>query len=209
MEDARHPFSWARRVEQQKIRRLYETDARGIVDDELIDDVGYAMLARCESIIMVTEAHSGRAVCMGCRNIVPHDSRPNTTLRCEACGWQSTWREYHRSYRRKQLVGGLAMPAFLRFVERWPQARSPRDKLLAIDALVHACHMSLQREVASRPAAVNLIQGETPDVFRFLNELAYSDLSTPGLYASRDQWRERLARGASSWASRANRREPS
>jgi hypothetical protein len=41
--DQHRPFRWARRVEQEKIRRLYETDARGIVDDELIDEVGYAM----------------------------------------------------------------------------------------------------------------------------------------------------------------------
>ena len=32
---------WAPRVPQDKVRRLYETDARGIYDDELIDDVGY------------------------------------------------------------------------------------------------------------------------------------------------------------------------
>src|SRR5438309_1523131 len=29
---------WAPRVNPHKIRRLYETDARGIVDDELIED---------------------------------------------------------------------------------------------------------------------------------------------------------------------------
>ena len=42
---------WAPRVRRSKIRRLYETDALGIYDDELIDDVGYALLARCRSFL--------------------------------------------------------------------------------------------------------------------------------------------------------------
>ena len=33
--------AWARRVPQRKIRRLYETDAKGIYDEDLIDEVGY------------------------------------------------------------------------------------------------------------------------------------------------------------------------
>ncbi len=196
------PFRWARRVEQEKIRRLYETDARGIVDEELIDDVGYAMLARCESILIATEAHLGRAACMGCRRIIEHNGKPDAELACAACGWQTTWRAYHQSYRRKQLVGGLALPAFVAFAERWPTLLTPRDKLLAIDAVVHACHMSVEREIASRPAAVNLIQGATRDLLRFLNELAYSDLSTPGLDVSREQWRRRLENGRRWWAER-------
>ncbi|MEX2225792.1 MAG: hypothetical protein WEB52_05000 [Dehalococcoidia bacterium] len=35
-------IKWARRVRPETIRRLYTLDAKGIVDDELIDEVGYA-----------------------------------------------------------------------------------------------------------------------------------------------------------------------
>jgi hypothetical protein len=42
---------WAPRVNPSLIRRLYEADARGIVDDELFDDVGSALHARCQSIL--------------------------------------------------------------------------------------------------------------------------------------------------------------
>ena len=79
------PFRWARRVEQDKIRRLYETDARGIVDEELIDDVGYAMLARCESILIATRASFGDVMCKGCRASIQarRDGRQHAPcLRC-------------------------------------------------------------------------------------------------------------------------------
>jgi hypothetical protein len=192
------------------IRRLYESDERGIVDEELIDDVGYAMLARCESIVAVTEASMGRARCMGCRAIIEHDARPETALACASCGWSATWREYHESYRRKQLHGGAATPAFRTFAARWPEARTPRDKLLAIDALVHACHVSVRTDapdgVASRPAAVNLIEGTMTEVLRFLDGLAYGDASTPGLAESREQFRSTMREGWAYWRSRGKSR---
>ena len=105
------PFHWARRVAQQKIRRLYETDARGIVDEDLIDDVGYAMLARCESILIATRAHAGDVMCKGCRaNIARREGGVAAVLLCDACGWTSSWGEYHKSYKRQQLHGGAATP---------------------------------------------------------------------------------------------------
>ena len=41
----------SRRVPRHKIRRLYESDARGMLDEELLDDVGYGIYARCQDII--------------------------------------------------------------------------------------------------------------------------------------------------------------
>ena len=41
-----------------------------------------------------------------------------------------------------------------RFADEWPRARTPRDKMLLIDALIHACHVDA-RFGASRPAATN------------------------------------------------------
>jgi hypothetical protein len=49
----------ASRVNPAVIRCLYETDTRGIVDEEQIDDVGYALYRRCQGIIAATEAHDG------------------------------------------------------------------------------------------------------------------------------------------------------
>lgn len=56
-------FKWARRVQQDLIRRLYASDAKGVQDEELVNEAGYAIYARCESIRIATEAHFGRATC--------------------------------------------------------------------------------------------------------------------------------------------------
>jgi hypothetical protein len=53
--DARAKFRRAPKVRPERIRRLYERDALGLVDDELIDDVGLALHARCRSIVLVDE----------------------------------------------------------------------------------------------------------------------------------------------------------
>jgi hypothetical protein len=42
----------------------------------------------------------------------------------------------------------------------------------------------------ARPAAVNLIEGKMRDVSALLDELAYADLTTPGLTQTRDQWKQ-------------------
>lgn len=179
-------IKWARRVRQDKIRRLYTLDAKGIIDEELIDDVGYAMLARCEAIRTATRAHFGRAACPRCTSIIEHNGDKDALLSC-ACGWSTTWGEYHRTYKGKQLVGGGAYPMFRAFIERWPQARTPRDKMLAIDALIHAAHGEFKGGMG-RPAACNLIEGTMHELVRFLDDLAYGDASTAGLRETKAQW---------------------
>lgn len=46
---------WAPELRPDRIRRLYERDALGVVDSDLIDDVGLALHARCRSIVLVNE----------------------------------------------------------------------------------------------------------------------------------------------------------
>ncbi len=195
MADTNAPIRWARRVQQQKVRQLYASDARGIVDEELIDDVGYAMYARCESIRMVTEAHAGRAMCHSCRAVIEHHWVRDEPMVCESCGWTTTWEAYLKSYQHQQLYGGTGYGVFLEFLERWPKARTPRDKLLAIDWLVHACHGSA--DDIGRPAATNLIEGTATQIVSFLDELAYGEQSSPGMRESREEWKQTAEK--SSW----------
>ena len=61
---------WAPRVQQRKIRQLYDDDARGIRDEDLIEDVGYSLLCRCESFIAANGAVKGRVPCARCGQIV-------------------------------------------------------------------------------------------------------------------------------------------
>ena len=179
-------LKWARRVPQHLIERLYTLDAKGIVDEELIDEVGYALYARCESIRIVTAAAWGTATCPRCRAELKHTWNKKQVLTC-GCGWSGTWGEYLKSYQRKQLFGGNAFPVFKEFLERWPVARKPRDKLLAIDWLIHACHLPAKMPSA-RPAATNLIEGSASELAVFLDKLAYGPESTPGREETRSEW---------------------
>lgn len=181
-------FRWARRVQPDLIRRLYALDAKGVQDDELVNEVGYAIYARCESIRIATEAHAGRATCRQCRAEMRHRWARNEPLVCESCGWTTTWGDYLKSYQRKQLHGGSGYLNFLAFLDRWPKARAYRDKLLAIDWLMHQCHSTAAFPLG-RPIAVNLIEGNAHEVAAFLDELAYGAKSTPGLESTRDAWR--------------------
>ncbi len=182
---------WARRVQQQLIRRLYTLDAQGIQDDELVNEAGYAMYARCESIRIATEAHFGRATCPTCHSVIQRAGWSKDELLVCACGWQLTWGEYHKSYQRKQLVGGKAFPFFTEFLESWPRQRTYRDKLLAIDRLIHALHVDLKHGFA-RPGAVNLIECTMREALSLLHELAYGDLSTPGVVETRTTYQSTL-----------------
>jgi len=189
---------WARRVKPEKIRRLYTLDAKGIVDEELIDEVGYAMYARCLSIRTVTRAAAGRATCPRCQAEVRHAWEKNQLLECP-CGWSASWGAYLKSYQGKQLHGGQAYPMFRDFIDRWPLARSSRDKMLAIDALIHACHGQWLGQMG-RPAACNLIEGTMTELVKFLDELAYGSLSTEGMAESRERWNADLS--AAEWLQR-------
>lgn len=171
---------WARRVHPDLIRRLYASDASGIQDEELVNEVGYAMYARCQSIRVATEAHFGRAACPLCQSVIQRPGWSKEELLVCACGWQITWDEYHQSYKRKQLVGGKAFPMFTEFLDAWPKQRTYRDKLLAIDRLVHALHVDATHGFA-RPGACNLIECNMREALSLMQELAYGDSSTPGI----------------------------
>lgn len=60
---------WEPRVPPGSIRRLSVNDALGLVNEELIDEVGSSLLWRCRRILVANEAHVGRAACPRCEAI--------------------------------------------------------------------------------------------------------------------------------------------
>src|SRR5207249_3002792 len=82
---------WAPRVNPQKIRRLYETDARGIIDEELIEEVGFSLYSRCQSILIATEAHAGRVQCPRCATFVLRPPERDPVIECSQCSWRVRW----------------------------------------------------------------------------------------------------------------------
>jgi hypothetical protein len=219
VEDAELPTSpedlaairWAPRVNPNAIRRLYETDARGIVDEQQIDDVGYALYARCRSILRATEAHKGRVTCPRCEHVIERSTRAPTPaqdsgadsravaharreeiVRCERCGWRVRWREFFKTYQDKHLVGGGAVEFHEEFVAQFERARGPREKMLAIDRLIHVFHWELKNNPV-RSAARELIYARNyKELLIFLDTLTYGEQSTPGLRETKQAWNRKL-----------------
>jgi hypothetical protein len=94
---------------------------------------------------------------------------------------------------------------FRDFIDRWPAARTPRDKMLAIDALIHACHGQFKGHMG-RPAACNLIEGTMSELLPLLDELAYGEASTPGVVELRKEWK--AAVDATGWMKRLPPKRP-
>jgi hypothetical protein len=184
---------WARKVSQARIRQLYEADAAGIIDQELIDEVGTALYARCESILLVSRA---QVRCPRCRHVFQvGPGRPgDEVISCpgEGCYWQTTHRQWHNSWRHRDLIGTRAASAFRDYVERYRQAKGPREKMLLIDGLIHAFHQGIVEDMPHRSAANNLIEGSHSQVVAFLDQLTYGQGSTPGLQERRAEWQEKV-----------------
>jgi hypothetical protein len=189
---------WAPRVSQQDIRRLYEDDARGIHDDELLDEVGYGLLARCESFIAAVEAVRGRALCPRCGAMVEHSVRKDELLQCP-CGWELLWCDYFATIQHKQLSGAEpVLDLFRHYVRTFPSCTTARAKMLAIDALIHGFHYFFKTGGPTRPVAVNLIEGRLNEVIDFLDELTYGPQSADGLIQKKQEWDEKI-QTALSW----------
>jgi hypothetical protein len=193
---------WAPRVAVRKIRQLYESDARGIRDEELLDEVAFALYARCESVLTVTEAARGRLRCPRCARLCERINSPtgksrDHVFRCEGCAWETTWGTYRGSFEDRHLIGRGAVDAFQAYVDGFSQARSPQERMLLVDGLIHAIHKELA-DSPQWPAAINLVEGNVLAVTRLLEELAYGPGSTPGLAEVKARWhaiQERQAAG--------------
>ncbi len=201
--DGMDDINWAPRVPKRKIRRLYELEAKGVLDEELIEDVGFTLLLRCESILTIREAREGRVRCPRCERsgvntIIKRsgDGGPDEVVVCPQCDWRVTWGGYHATWKGKQLYSGSAVRGFETYARVYPTARTPKDKILAIDRLIHEFHHWLSNDVVlpTRSAAVNLIEGKLTDVVRFLDELTYGEGLPEEVETRRDEWRSTLDR---------------
>jgi hypothetical protein len=197
--------TWSPRVTQREIRRLYETDAKGIHDEELINEVGYGLLARCLSSIAAAEATRGKARCPQCSRVVAHAGRREELLRCE-CGWELTWRDYFKTIQHKQLLGAEpVLDQFRSYVEAFSADRTPPEKMILIDQLIHGFHWYYKTNLPTRPVAVNLIEGRLSEVVAFLDNLSCGDRSTAGVMDNYAQWDKHIESHGDWYASRRTR----
>lgn len=168
-------ISWAPKVRQALIWQLYQNDALGAVDEDLIADAGYRLLQRCRSIWLATHR---QVECPRCGTVFalketavwkilpgPH------TCPTPGCGWQITAEEWHASWRHRDLLGAAALPALITYLHDYPLARTAQERMLCIDQLIHAFHISLHTGKVGRSFANNLIEGSHKQVVDLLDRL--------------------------------------
>jgi predicted RNA-binding Zn-ribbon protein involved in translation (DUF1610 family) len=192
--------TWAPRVKRHLLGRLYENDAQGIQDEELLNEVGWGLYERCKSFILANEAVRGRAPCPVCGATILHHARPDENLRCPSCGWECSWKSYFQTIQHKQLSGAdKIIAAFQDYIDRYPAARTTQEKMLLIDILIHSWHWNIICSTDTRAAGINLIEGSYHEVIDFLDGLSYGPRSTPGAAQRWEEWRERVNQTAKMW----------
>lgn len=176
---------WAPKLRTDRLVRLYESNAGGTLDAELVDEVGWRLWERLSDVILVTR---GRVRCeCGTEFQVQIPGEPNDTpRRCPKCGWTTTTLDWHASWEHRGLNGNC--PYFERFVTDFPRATSVRERMILIDGAVHALHMTAKGEV-SNFAARNFIEGSRPRIVALLEELALGNGSAVA-EGARQRWEE-------------------
>ena len=181
-------FHWAGKVSRRDIQRLYDSEAQGLLDEDLLEKVMYTLHARVCDMFEVREAQQhGKVKCRSCGATVPQPlwyggRNKDVPLRCEQCGWETTCGEFFESYTGKDMLPGSRRELFEEFLERFSLARQPKEKMLLLDWLIHEFHV--QSGVASRLVAQNVIQGSRQQLIELLTALAGSDSGQ----ASKEAW---------------------
>jgi hypothetical protein len=178
---------WAPRLKKGKIRRLYESEATGLIDEDLLEDVFLDMVLRCESMMKANAFSRGEPVdCPACGDRVEQKSGTDR-IRCPRCKWHTTTDDYHTSCCENQVYPGGLLPAIQEFLINASVARTATDKMLMIDRIIHCFHSGLTTE-PGRPA-VNLLLGKQAGILAFLDDLARGEPKNPVMRRRIDEWR--------------------
>lgn len=180
---------WAGRVPRWKITELYQKESQGILDEDLVDDVGISFMARCISIIESTAAHQGKVKCPSCSAIIRREGLG--LVECPECDWSLPWPDYHKTYKGKHLYGGGFLPFAEAFVEDYPKARTAREKMTLIDILLNRFHGEM-RDRGHRPGAIGLIGGRPWEVKQFLDDLFEGRIVTEEQRRQESEWVSRV-----------------
>ncbi len=168
-------ITWSPKIRQAKIWRLYQNDAAGAVDEILVEDVGLGLLQRCQSIWLVTHREVECPRCGATFTLCEPDSwKPLLgvqTCPTPGCGWGTTADEWHQSWRHRELLGTAAMEPVETYLQDYPRARTTEERMVCIDQLIHAFHISLRTGRFNRSFANNLIEGSHDQVVELLDKL--------------------------------------
>ncbi|HVE76613.1 MAG TPA: hypothetical protein VND22_07600 [Actinomycetota bacterium] len=176
-----HPakIRWGARLPMPKLKKLYEADAAGIQDIELCDEVGSYLYSRCRTFALVKNTE---VECPSCGTVVAVAKDEVSHCSNSDCDWYTDFHNYWKSIQNHYAWFGRGLGAFLGFYERYPAARTYRQKIVLIDQLIHSFHM----DEAGQPVksvASKLLEGNKNDVVRFLDDLSAIDKD------AKTQWR--------------------
>ena len=175
-------IKWSKKVPQRLISNLYNQSVLGICDDELVNEVGFALYVRCESIISATYGFEKKClICLNCGKEIPLIEK---IFSCP-CGFYATWDDFKKSYKGKHLHAANALPIFIDYINNFPKAKTYNQKLICIDILIHSFHIKMsyyktldsydpedENVELNRPTAANLIEGSLTEVILFLDKLS-------------------------------------
>ena len=164
-------FKWVPKVSRDKLVRLYTSDADGMLDEDLLDDIGYTFYTRCvQSRKTLPLLNEGRMICHHCDAIFTASGYASLT-RCE-CGYCYTYREYRRSFNAHNMPAHRAQPVFDAFMDKWPKCKTAKEKMLLTDWLIHECHTSVMSGLKGRSVCMNLMEGTATQLRNTLEKLA-------------------------------------
>jgi hypothetical protein len=164
-------YKWAEKVSRNKLIKLYQDEAKGLLDEDLLDDIGYTFYTRCKQARDTREhLEEGEIICHFCGAV--HKAADYTALIACPCGNYYTYREYRRSCNSNNVPGGRATEIFKAFMDKWLRCKSVSEKMLAIDELVHECHVSAMTGVKGRSVCMNLVEGTLSQIKNMLEMLA-------------------------------------
>lgn len=162
-------FHWPAKLDIYKLKQLYMLDAKGIQDNILVDEIGLTLYVRCiygkEDMLRMEKS------IIRCHNCSRELTGSSDFRQCR-CGYQYSYKEYRRNYRKNNMPTGAASKVFEAFMTGWSLAKSYNEKMILIDTLLHEFHLSLISGAIHRPVAMNFIDGTRSQVESIINDLA-------------------------------------
>jgi len=163
-----HRIKWAAKIHPNILKRFYKMSASGIIDEELIDDVGLRLYLRCESMVMISQK---LLYCPECKSkifIIDEQSE----LTCNNCDFAFTIAEYRESFTHRELLLGNAASYFVKYYDEYLKCETANEKIIMIDTLIHSFHIDIKTGAVNRVAGNNLIEGSHAQVVSLLDELS-------------------------------------
>ncbi len=165
-------FKWCEKVSRSDLQKLYKGEAAGMLDEDLLEDIGITFYMRCTQAKRVRELmEKGQMLCLQCGEVLTCTSYEGVVT-C-TCGYSYTYREYRRSCNSANMPGGRATPIFESYAQKWEGCTNAAQKMLLIDWLIHECHVTLMSDEQGRSVCVNLIEGTKKQISDLINQLAY------------------------------------